>query len=290
MPDVAHPIFIVGTGRCGSTLLHHMLSFHEHVSWLSPSCQKHPTRPQINQRNMRLLDTPLVSRYARKLIYPVEAYAFWERHCPGFSEPCRDLTEYDLAPKSAQKVRRALSQVIIDKRPRLLIKVTGWPRIGFLKALYPDAKFIHVYRDGRAVANSLLNIYFWSGWRGPNNWRWGELLPDQKERWLKHGSSFSALAGIQWEILMAAQERAKQILAADDLLEVRYEDLCRDPMSIFEHATQFCSLEWSPKFKATVQGTKLANTNDKWRQDLGSVQQQQLNDCIQHTLNRYGYV
>ena len=289
MPDVVHPIFIVGTGRCGSTLFHHMLSFHEHVAWLSPSCQKHPARPQINQRYMRLLDMPLVSRYVRKLIYPVEAYAFWERHCPGFSEPCRDLTKNDLAPKSAKKVRRALSQVIVGRRPRLLIKVTGWPRIGFLKALYPEAQFIHVYRDGRAVANSLLNIYFWSGWRGPDNWRWGELSPDQEARWLKHDRSFAVLAGIQWEILMAAQEQAKQALAPDDLLEIRYEDLCQDPMAALEHATQFCSLDWSHKFKATVQSTKLANTNDKWRQDLGSVQQQQLSDCIRHTLSRYGY-
>jgi hypothetical protein len=289
MPDVADPIFIVGTGRCGSTLFHHMLSFHEHVSWLSPSCQKRPARPQLNRRYMSLLDAPLFSRYARKLIYPVEAYAFWERYCPGFSEPCRDLTEHDLAPKAAKKVRRALAQVITDRRPRLLVKVTGWPRIRYLKALYPDARFIHVYRDGRAVANSLLNIYFWSGWRGPDNWRWGALSPEQQARWVEHDRSFAALAGIQWEILMEAQEQARQFLSPDDLLEIRYENLCRDVTGIFENATQFCSLDWSTRFKATVQTKQIVNTNDKWRQDLGSVQQQQLNTCIQHALAKYGY-
>jgi hypothetical protein len=170
-----------------------------------------------------------------------------------------------------------------------LIKVTGWPRLGFLKALYPEAKFIHVYRDGRAVANSFLNVHFWSGWRGPGNWRWGEMTPDQNARWLKYDRSFSALAGIHWELLMDAFENAKQSIPPQDLLEIRYEDLCQDALSVFETATQFCSLEWSPKFQSTVRSKKLANTNEKWRQDLGSVQQQQLNDCIQPTLRRYGY-
>jgi hypothetical protein len=235
------------------------------------------------------LDLPFVSRYVRKLVYPVEAYSFWEHHCPGFSEPCRDLTEHDVSPQVATNVRRALSQVTTSRRPRLLIKVTGWPRIGFLKEIYSDAKFIHVYRDGRAVANSLLGIYFWSGWRGPSNWRWGELMPSQRERWIKYDRSFAVLAGIQWEILMAAQEQAKKVLAADELLEIRYEDLCADPMQTLKTAAQFCSLNWSSDFGATVQGTQLANTNDKWQQDLNSLQQEQLNESLQDALNKYGY-
>ena len=100
----------------------------------------------------------------------------------------------------------------------------------------------------------------------------------------------AALAGIQWEILMEAQDQAKQSLAPDDLLEIRYEDLCENATGIFETATQFCSLEWSSKFRSTVQSKPLTNTNDKWRQDLGIVQQKQLDECIQHTLSKYGYV
>jgi hypothetical protein len=289
MPDVAHPIFIVGTGRCGSTIFHHMLSFHDHVAWLSPSCQKHPNRFQLNRRNMRMLDLPFISRYARKLIYPVEAYAFWEKHCPGFSEPCRDLTADDLGPKFAQSTRRALSQVITERRSRLLIKVTGWPRIGFLKALYPDAKFIHVYRDGRAVANSLLHIYFWSGWRGPDNWRWGELTPEQRACWIENDRSFAALAGIQWDILMAAQDEAAKALPAQDLMEIRYEALCQDPVGIFRQALDFCSLEWTPRFAAAVNSFELKNTNDKWKKDLNETQQAALCASLQQALARYGY-
>jgi len=44
------------------------------------------------------------------------------------------------------------------------------PRIGFLQAIFPDAKFIHIVRDGCAVANSRMNAPFWKGWQGLNTW------------------------------------------------------------------------------------------------------------------------
>src|SRR3712207_7426845 len=49
-----------------------------------------------------------------------------------------------------------------------------------LSEIFKDAKFIHLMRDGRAVANSLLHVYFWSGWKGPGNWGWGQLSPAQQ--------------------------------------------------------------------------------------------------------------
>ena len=89
---------------------------------------------------------------------------------------------------------------------------------------------------------------------------------------------------------MDAQEQAKQSLAPDDLLEIRYEDLCQDVTGILETATRFCALEWSARFKATVQNTKLIDTNNKWQQDLASIQQKQIAECIQHALSKHGYV
>jgi len=289
MPEVEKPIFIVGTGRCGSTVFHQLLSHHPHVAWLSRVCETRPHRPQANQRAMQILDVPLVSRYARKLIYPVEAYPFWERYCPGFTEPCRDLRQEDVTPGSKKAVRKVMAQILTRKRQRLLIKITGWPRIGFLKEIFPDAKFIHVYRDGRAVVNSLLNVFFWSGWRGPANWRWGELTPAQREKWERYDRSFVALAAIEWEILMTAHQEAGARIPADDLMEIRYEDLCQSPLEWTRQAIEFAGLEWSPGFAATVRNFSLKNTNYKWQEELTEVQQKVLNECLSDTLKKYNY-
>ncbi len=104
MPDVENPIFILGTGRCGSTIFHHALSHHARVAWLSRTCETKPHSPGANRRAMQALDLPLPSRYLRKLIYPVEAYPFWDRHCPGFSAPCRDLLKKDATPRAKKAV------------------------------------------------------------------------------------------------------------------------------------------------------------------------------------------
>jgi hypothetical protein len=239
---------------------------------------------------MQVLDLPLPVRYLRKLIYPVEAYRFWEHYCPGFSEPCRDLRKEDVMPGSRQAVRRVLAQMLTPRRKRLIAKITGWPRIGFLKGLFPDAKFIHIYRDGRAVANSFLGVSWWSGWRGPGGWRWGELSPEHDEKWETHRRSFVALAAIQWEILMSAQREAEQRISSDSLFKVRYEEMCRDPIGTFQLVAEFCRLDWSPRYEASIQKLSFENTNDKWQEKLSIEQRRILDECLCDSLEEHGYV
>jgi hypothetical protein len=72
------------------------------------------------------------------------------------------------------------------------------PRISFLYAIFPDARFVHVLRDGRAVANSRLNASFWKGWHGLNIWG-GQMPEHYRQEWERHRRSFVALAGIEWK-------------------------------------------------------------------------------------------
>ena len=290
MQKVEKPIFIVGTGRCGSTIFYEIFSHHPQVAWLSRWCIKRPGIPQFNRTIMNLMDVPLVSRYVRKVLYPVEAWRFWEYYVRGFSEPYRELYKEDITPKKKKAVQKVMAEMLTTKRNRLLIKITGWPRIDFLKEIFPDAKFIHVYRDGRAVVNSLLNVDFWMGWRGPSNWLWGPLTPEQQEKWENYNKSFVALAAIEWELLMAAQEQAKQSLPPSDLLEIRYEDLCQDPIKVFQSATEFSALERSPQFEAIIRSYSLKNTNHKWQEHLTETQKKILNECLSNTLKKYGYI
>jgi hypothetical protein len=248
-----------------------------------------PHRPGANRAALQLLDLPLLRRFLRKLVYPVEAYRFWETYSPGFSQPCRDLVMEDVSPLVKVALRQAVTQTLPPRRTRFLAKITGWPRIGYLHEVFPDAKFVHLYRDGRAVASSLLRVDWWSGWGGPARWRWGELAPEHRQRWDEHGQSFVALAAIQWEILMAAFRAARQQLPGDRLLEMRYEDMCRDPVNTLRSALDFCEMDWSPDFAALVDRTPFVNRNDQWRERLTASQQATLNECIGEALEAWGY-
>ena len=94
-------------------------------------------------------------------------------------------------------------------RPVFLHKFTGWPRAGFLRACFPDAIFVEVVRDGRAVANSWLQMAWWLGHHGPDQWHFGPLPPDLQWLWEESDRSFPVLAALGWRLLMASYDDAR---------------------------------------------------------------------------------
>src|SRR5690348_3234630 len=249
---VDRPIFVAGTGRSGSTIFHRTFSEHPHLAWQSPLCDLFPAKPALNRMLLRACDWPALGTVLKRHLKPGERYKYWEHCSPGFSDPCRDLLRTDVTLSNRRRVPAALGKLATSDRRRLLIKITGWPRIGFLHELFPDAKFIHVYRDGRAVANSLLAVDFWQGWHGPPQWRWGALSPEHQAEWERHGKSFVALAGIQWKLLMDATAEAAARIPPGQFMAIRYEEFVTDPLSNFKQVVEFCGLDWSRKFEKAI--------------------------------------
>ncbi len=283
------PLFIVGVGRSGSSVFHRLLCQHPRAAWLSRVLEQWPNATGTNRALMHALAVPIVGRSVSSLVDPGECYDFWEQLVPGFTSPCRDLTAADVQNDVRAAVRQALSAIPTKHRPQLVAKVTGWPRVGFLREIFPNAKFIHVLRDGRPVAASFLKVDWWRGWRGPSGWLFGDLTVEQTAEWQRHDRSFVALAGIQWKILMDAMDSARQSVPASCMVEIKYEELCRDPISHFRRVAEFAELEWVPEFERTIRGASLRSENDKWRRDFTLDQQAILESVLHGHLVRYGY-
>jgi omega-hydroxy-beta-dihydromenaquinone-9 sulfotransferase len=235
------------------------------------------------------LDLPLLGRLLRRRFKSWECYDFWEYYCRGFRRPFRDLQAQDVTEKVRQTLPAVLGQLLTTRRNRLLVKLTGWPRLGFLQAIFPDVCFVHIVRDGRAVANSLLNTDFWQGWSGPQQWRWGPLSQAQQEKWAYYDHSFVALAGIQWTLLLEATHLAAGAARPPAFLEVKYEELCADAPAVLRRVTTFCQLEWTSDFAAQVAVYPLSNRNHKWREELTAEQQRILEAVTQDCRQPYGY-
>lgn len=272
--NIVKPIFIIGNGRSGSTIFHRLFAEHPEVAWLSSRlCNRFPQRPAVNRWLMRAIDQPLYGRFVRRRFQTGEGYAFWEYYCKGFSEPCRDLLAQDVTAKVKRTVPRVFAQLLTTKRHRLLLKITGWPRIGFLQTIFPDARFIHIRRDPRAVVNSLLDIDWWAGWQGPQGWRAGELTPAQRALWEQCDRSFVALAALEVQILEAALVKAKQAVPPAQFLEIDYEGFCLDPVGVMREVVDFCDLPWSTPFAAAIRQHRVESSNYKWQEDLTPQQQ-----------------
>jgi omega-hydroxy-beta-dihydromenaquinone-9 sulfotransferase len=186
-------------------------------------------------------------------------------------------------------VRAVFERMLTPKRNRLLVKLTGWSRIGFLNEIFEDAKFIHIVRDGRAVASSLLHVHFWRGWYGPQGWRAGLLSPEDQASWESYDRSFTALAGLEWRIQMRAIEAARRALDPTRFLEVKYETFCEQPLETFRRVLRFAELPDSADFERHVSAAPIRSTSNRWRNDLSAGQQDLLDDLLREDLVQYGY-
>jgi sulfotransferase family protein len=288
MTDIPKPIIVLGTGRCGSTVFHHLLTGHPQVMWLSNFCERFPDKPAWNRRAVSAMGNPLVRRLLGDRILPSEAYEFWDKYTYGFSTPCRDLMREDVTPRMKEQVRQAIGRMLTPARNRLLVKIAGWSRIGFLNEIFGDAKFIHIVRDGRSVTNSLLHVNFWPGWRGPQSWGAGLLSAEDQAVWEGYNRSFVALAALQWKIRTRAIDAARQALAPTRYWEVKYEDFCSRPLETLGEVLKFAELPESAAFERHVQATPIKDSN-RWRDDLTPTQQAILDDILREDLQRHGY-
>jgi omega-hydroxy-beta-dihydromenaquinone-9 sulfotransferase len=290
MKPITKPIILVGTGRCGSTVFHRILATHPQAMWLSGFAYQFPTRPGINRRAVEAMGNPLLRRMFGGRVRANEHYRFWDQYTYGcFSEPCRDLVRGDVTARMKKQVLAAFGSMLTTRRNRLLVKITGWPRIGFLDEIFEDARFVHILRDGRSVASSLLHVGFWAGWYGPQGWRAGPLSPEDQATWEAYDRSFVALAGLEWRIQMRAIEAARRQLDPARFLEIRYESFCEQPVETYRRVLDFAELPWSRAFEREIQAASIRSQRDRWRADLTPAQQAVLDELLADDLRRYGY-
>ena len=162
--------------------------------------------------------------------------------------------------------------------------------MGFLDRIFPEARFVHVVRDGRAVANSWLQMPWWQGYGGTERWQWGPLPPAMAAEWEASGRSFAVLAGLLWALLMDAFDGASARLPGDRWLEVRYEDVTAQPRQVFSSLLDFCGLEWEDGFERGFRRHSFERGRaDAFRRDLPAAEVERLTSLLASRLAAHGY-
>jgi len=274
-PSKGRPIIVVGTGRCGSTLLHRLLARHPELGWLSTFNEVLPAHTWVSACS-RLYRLPLPEwvRHARAFPKPFEAYRFWEHYLSGFSRRDRPHTAADVDSAGVEPVRRATGRVLrFQGRGRLLVKVTGWSRIAYFDRIYPDALFLSLRRDPRSVVSSWIK----AGWLdvtsapGTDGWEWGEVDPGLYELWRQLGGGPTLSAALKVRLDLDDIARNMELFPGR-CHEIWYEDLIRSPDETLRDVCDFLGLDWSPTFRRVIERTDLYDSTDAWRKNLGEEQ------------------
>ncbi|MEM9996341.1 MAG: sulfotransferase [Bacteroidota bacterium] len=219
---VERPIFIIGTGRSGTTLLGTVLSMHRAVAFLNePKAIWHRIHPEED----------VIGSYATG---PARLYLD-----AGEATAARVDTAHQLFGAYLTAVR---GRKLLDKYPELVF------RVDFVRALFPEAQFVLLVRNGwdacRSIEDWSARLGVESGhevhdWWGRDDRKWHHLL-DYAER---HVPSLTAVvpvlrgvrdhsqrAALEWALAMQAGLEAQHRLP-DRVHLVRYEDLTTHPQA-----------------------------------------------------------
>lgn len=201
--EATPPFFIVGCARSGTTLLRTMLDNHPDVAI--------PVESLFIIDYLRVREQVNLER-VKKLILKEFEFREWQ-----VSISQDELDQFN----TVGEIIRYLHEVYVKSREKRFWgqKTPRFIRHGLLlKEVYPDARFIHIRRDPRAVANSLQNSNVHS-----SNHYFGA------KRWLRD--------------VTAGQDLKRDL--PDDVLEISYEQLVSDPQATLREVTQFLNLSYT---------------------------------------------
>ncbi len=297
--QVDRPIFFVGAPRSGTTILFEAFSSHPDLAWFSNYLYRFPRFPVVSLFSRLAISNDLLgakrqngeSAFRIPRPYAVECYPAWELCC-GQKFRFDYLLNQKASQEEKDKVVRLVDKVTrYQSKHRFATKITGPTRMAYLNSIFPDALFIHVVRDGRAVVNSLMKVDFWKNGGGYHKpWWRGGLTEEDIELYDKYGKTPVALTAVQWRrIMLMAREEAKAI-GPGQYLEIRYEDALRDPIAAMDGLFTFSHLAPSSKVHDYIR-TKSAfkDMNYKFAKDLKSSDVGALDEILGDVNAAYGY-
>jgi hypothetical protein len=195
------------------------------------------------------------------------------------------LDAEDLTVEVAERLQAVVSgHCRAMGRPRFISKSTeNTMRIPYLLAAFPDARFIHVLRNGYAVCSSLMRVNWWPDLQ---LWWLGRTPSD----WEADGNDPYHLAGLHWSRQVSAALQARDQLDASNYLEVRYEDLLDKPRESVQRMLDFAGVSWTSGFERHFGAIRVDSRNSNaWRSKLDRAQIDAVNVAASPLLESLGY-
>lgn len=253
---VKAPVYIIGTGRSGTTILGIILSAHRQVGFLN--------EPKALWYTL-YKNEDLIGSYTRA--------------------PARyRLSEIDVTSDISKAAHRIYgfyllltgAERVVDKYPELVF------RYSFVKAIFPDARFLFLTRDGWQTCAS---IEQWSNrlgknvayerhdWWGANDRKWillvNQIIPEHSDL-ASHQQTLLTIhdhrvrAAVEWIVSMREGLRLTRTYP-ETVMRISYEQLCMQPEQTLCDIAKFIELDNDPHYlQYALKVLKPPRTGDKF--------------------------
>jgi hypothetical protein len=262
VPNFERPVFIVSAPRAGSTLLFETVARFPGVWTIGRESHDLETDiPELHPATRQYASNRLTAADATSTIST--AVQHW------FSRRLQDTSGnvYRTLPAAQQPATIRF----VEKTPKNAL------RIPFLKAIFPNARFIFLYREPRQNISSLLE-----GWRSRRfvayrdmpGWPYKEwnflLIPGWQQL---TDCPLAEIAARQWRVANEQILADLQALSRDDWLFVTYQALIEQPAATIQQIRRFASFGWGAAVEQAVSAALPLShmvvsppAPDKWRQ------------------------
>jgi Sulfotransferase family len=280
------PLFIVGCGRSGTTIVYELLCEHPDLAWFSNYAERWPAFPPLEALT-KLRDIGAIRRSPSRFVpLPVEGHALWDRRGPQDARHRNaPLTRADVDAKHARQVGDLVAAHVKYHRGRRFINknTRNSRRVLYLDAIFPDAMFLHVIRDPRAVVASLLAVHWWPDlplW-------WSE---DRTPRALAaDGSKPEAVAAEHWVRSVERLLADARHLPPARYLEIRYEAFTESPETVLSSVCAFAGLSSSSRLTESLRRRTVSSQNVKYKSQFGDEELRTVERIVAPLAARLGY-
>lgn len=205
-----NPVFIIGTGRCGTTLLVRILNSHPRLSGF-PGEANEIWHPKLQPFESAAIDVPPIE--VDPELFSEISVSNWN---PDHGEKIRDIfTGFHLITGT--------SKIFFTKSAEISFLIPT------ILSIFPDARFIHIYRFGPSVVES----YFKKNFGKYSRYK----FTDQEYRYI---------CAKYWNAcIMEIATRKRELIQATNsqFLEFSYENLCQNPREIIEDISRFIGVD-----------------------------------------------
>ena len=213
------PVFIIGCGRSGTTILGKTLSQHPEIKYLNE-------RRDLWHR-------------------PYPKFNIWEK---GTKNPMLFANEKDVNHNKNTLLRKLFfreqilgnAKIVVEKLP-----INNF-RLDFLQASFPEAKFIYLTRNGLEVSSSIERRIQKKNWFTGNKLELLEQFSEQQntECYLKTYSDFQK--GMwEWRLSMEESNRFFKRLNSEKFIHISYQDFVSNTETSLSHIFNFLNLSFT---------------------------------------------
>lgn len=241
---IEHPVFLVGAERSGTTMLRLMLDHHPDIAWLNEfeyavdMVGDDATTPEL------------------------DAYIAWLKQHRIFG-----ATGFEIDPSlDYQRLVHSFLEQRRERERKPIIGATVHRHFDRLIALFPNTKFIHLVRDPRDVAPSVINM----GWAGN----------------VYHACTPWIEAERVWDSI-------EQQISSDRFVHIQYEELLAHPERELTRACELIGVEYDAAMLGFHEDTSYrppdASASQRWKKTLDDKKVQLIESRCAEILRRRGY-